>query len=68
MKLAFVLQFISRWKTIYQSCDLGRTDGRSNVDINQKRSLFTNVCVALVTYRHDVKRGRSGFWLFQALR
>ena len=30
--------------------------------------LFTDVCVTLVPYRHDVKRGSSAPWLFKELR
>ena len=31
-------------------------------------SLFTDVCVTLVTYHHDVKLGSSVVWPFQDLR
>ena len=37
-----------------------------NRDVEQ-HSLFTDVCVTLVAYRHDVKRGSSAPWLFQDL-
>ena len=53
-------------KNIYQSCDLGRAVGRNIVDVSQ--SLFTEVCVTLVTYHHDIKYGSSVLWLFQDLR
>ena len=46
-------------KNIYQSCDLGRAVGRSNINISQQRCLLTDVCVMLVMYRHGVKPGSS---------
>ena len=52
-------------QNIYQSCDLGRILRQSNVDVCQKLFLLTDVCVTLVAYRHDIKRGRSASWLFQ---
>ena len=55
-------------KNIYQQCDVGRAVGWSNVDASQQRSLFTDVCVILVAYRHDVKHGSSASRLFQDLR
>ena len=55
-------------QNIYQSCDLVRAVRRSDVDVSQRRCLLTDVCVTLVTYRHDVKRGSAASWLFQALR
>ena len=55
-------------QNVYQSCDLGRALGRSNVDISQKCSLFTDVCVMLVAYRHDIKRRSAASWLLQDLR
>ena len=50
-------------QNIFVSCDLGRALWRSNVDVHQQRSLFTEVCGMLVTYRHDVKRGSFASWL-----
>ena len=58
-----VLQFPMKY--IYQSCDQGRTNGRSNVNASPLRCLLTDVCVTLITCRHDVKRGNLAFWLFQ---
>ena len=68
MKLAFVLQFYFSMQNIYQSCDLGRARGRSNVNVSQWRSLFTDVCVTLVAYRHGIKRGSAASWLLHDLR
>ena len=53
---------------IYQSCDIGLALGRGNVDVSQLRHLFTDVCVTLVTYRHDVKCGSSVSWHFYCNR
>ena len=55
-------------KNIYQSSDLGRAVGRNIIDVRQEHSLFTDVCMPLVTYRHDVERGSSAFWLLLDLR
>ena len=55
-------------KNIYQLCDRGRAVMWSNVGVSQLRSLFTDVCMTLVAYRHDVKRESSAPWLFQDLR
>ena len=52
---------------IYQSRDLSRAAGRSNVIASQSRCLFTDVCLTLITYHHDVKRGKLAFWLFRNL-
>ena len=61
-----VLQFMM--KNIYKSCDLGRAIGRTNVNASQYLCLFTDVCVTLITYRHDDKRGNLAFWIFRDLR
>ena len=66
MKLAFLLQFISRWKT-FTSHDLGRALGRNNVDVSQYGSSLTDICVTLVVYRYDSKRGNATSWLLQDL-
>ena len=42
--------------------------GPLNVDVSQLRSLFTDVCVTLVTHRFDVKRGSSASLLFRYVR
>ena len=55
-------------QNIYLPCDLGRALGRSNVNASQFCCLFTDVCVTLITYRHDVKRGYLASWLFRNLR
>ena len=55
-------------QNIYQSCDVGRALGHSNVNVSQKRSLFTGACVTLVAYRHDVKRRSSASWLLHDFR
>ena len=54
-------------KNICQSCDIYHLA----VDQRQRQPkyyLCTDVCVTLVTYRHDVKHGSSASWLFQDLR
>ena len=55
-------------QNIYQLCDLGHAVGRSNFNVSQLRSLFTDVCVTSVTYCLDVKGGSSTCWLFRDLR
>ena len=45
---------------------LGRASRWSNV--NQKLSLFINICVTSFTYRHDVMYRTCVRWLFQHLR
>ena len=84
-KLAFLLQFISQWKTFnshvvyavpwgaapstlasnafgtHRPIPWIRLDSRNWPKSSecQLRSLFTDFCVTLFTYRHDVKRGSS---------
>ena len=64
MKLAFLLQFISRWKT-FTSRDIGCAMGWSNVDVSQKHSLIisnVNIRIEIIILRfHQVMKTLAQF-------
>ena len=64
MKLAFLLQLFLDAKHLPVMWLKPRPEAekRRRLPIT---FLFTDVCVTLVAYRHDVKRGSSASWLFQ---
>ena len=68
MKLAFLLQFISRCKTFTSHVILAAPLNVVTSTSVNKNSLFTDVCVTLVAYRHVVKRRSAASWLLQDLR
>ena len=54
-------------RNITTSCDISRTIGRSDVNVNQYRCLLTDVCVTNA-YRYDAKNTMRAFGTIQDLR
>ena len=57
-------------QNIYQSCDLGRALRHDIVTSTSANNVlfFIDICMMLVSYRHDVKCGSATSWLLQDLR